>query len=225
MFRSHLDDLSIEEAVRQWGLNYTRSHFARLRDRADNVGQEEEAKSWEAKRREAEETFRRMTRRYWATVCALSLVVVLIVAYPLGVYEKPWWSTEKIPALFVFFVVLYGLTVLCLGNLQGIAWWCVTALIVGAIGVVVWQSYLWLRLGVWPGFTVADGVSMVIDSYSVPSVSVEGWLGVSDLVNGAIEWYLERSLGGGLFYLSLPLMLVALFSGRCTAPSDDSPNW
>ena len=214
---SHIDDLSIEEAVKKWGLNYTRSHFARLRDRADNVGQKEEAKSWEAKRREAEEVFRRMTRRYWVTVCALSLVVVLIVAYPLGVYEDPWWV--------VLLVIFYGLTVLCLGNLQGISWWCVSALILGAIGVVVWQSYLWLRLGVWPGFTVADGVSMVIDSYSVPSVSIEGWLGVSDLVNGAIEWYLERSLGGGLFYLSLPLMLVTLFSGLCKAPSEDSPNW
>ena len=214
---SHIDDLSIEEAVKKWGLNYTRSHFARLRDRAGNVGKEEEAKSWEAKRREAEEVFRRMTRRYWVTVCALSLVVVLIVAYPLGVYEDPWWV--------VLLVILYGLTVLCLGNLQDIAWWCVTASILGAIGVVVWQSYLWLRLGVWPGFTVADGVSMVIDSYSVPSVSIEGWLGVSDLVNGAIEWYLERSLGGGLFYLSLPLMLVTLFSGLCKAPSEDSPNW
>ncbi len=64
---SHIDDLSIEEAVKKWGLNYTRSHFARLRDRADNVGQKEEAKSWEAKRREAEEVFRRMTRRYWVT--------------------------------------------------------------------------------------------------------------------------------------------------------------
>jgi hypothetical protein len=66
----------------------------------------------------------------------------------------------------------------------------------GAIGILGWQSFQWLRFGAWPRLDMLD----LFDSHPYAS-----WVGVQKL----IDWWLGTSLSVNLFVIGLVLFVVA----------------
>ena len=77
-----------------------------------------------------------------------------------------------------------------------------------AIGSLGWQVYIWLREAYWPGYSVGD---VFVWAGIQPSfVSIEGWVGVSTIVNAVYTWIFELSLPLGCLFLGIILSYIGI---------------
>ena len=88
------------------------------------------------------------------------------------------------------------------------------------IGVLLWEAFIWLREGHWLGLSVTDAFYWS-GIYRIPaSISIDGWVGVSRIINWPLNWFIERSLPTGCLFLSIAFGIVAIFTGRFDVPAE-----
>ncbi len=74
--------------------------------------------------------------------------------------------------------------------------YAIAACLVGAVGIVTWQSFAWLRRGVWPTFDLSDLIATA--GWANPHVS---WLGADRLLQTAYTLPMSVVLAAAAFVL------------------------
>lgn len=74
----------------------------------------------------------------------------------------------------------------------------IAACVVGAVGIVTWQSFAWLQRGVWPTFDLSDLIATA--GWANPHVS---WLGADRLLQIAFMLPMSVVLAAAAFVLVL----------------------
>lgn len=233
MYDYFLIHLSVEDAVRKHGLNRTRRHYQQKREWALDENENEEAEEWDRKYHQAEEVFEKTKQKYSITVVLVGFVITFIVAYALDIEDVfARGSTGEIALILVLGVPsLLVVTIIAIVYITEILWWCVGGCILVPAAIAIWQTYEWLKTGDWPELNVFQGYVIGWDQLfqtKAPDLTIyiEDWVGATNFINGAIDWYLTMALGWGVFVLFIPLTFLAVIaSNYCRQPDPDGMDW
>jgi len=94
--------------------------------------------------------------------------------------------------------------------------------IIGAIVLVAYQGYIWLKSGVWVGLTVRDVLVKfgLIDASSTGAIMIEGWTGLSK----AVSWIATITLDASAIVGSLIIGIAILGFGELLIEVDKPIN-
>ena len=192
--------LSPNEAVHRYGTAFAKSIYERERERALDRDDQEEADCWEAKRQSIGAYVARRRLRYNLFSLSAGGVIALFPA----VYV--WVEGEGVAFAALTFIILTGILYATIRFIDRLFAWVGSLLELSAVGSLGWQLYIWLREARWPGLSVGDAFSWI--GIKPSYVSVEGWVGVSKIVNASFMWIFELSLPLGCFFLGFVFIFI-----------------
>ena len=201
---------SLKNAVRTYGAKFVQSHYERRREQALDSGDQDEADLWEARRQSVGIYVAR--RRFKYNLFSFSAGAVLALL-PTGYL---WLEEQEVVYTALIFVMLTVILYLAIRFIDRLANLVAGVFILSAIGVLGWEVYLWLREAQWPGLSVGDALAWI--GITPSFVSIEGWVGVSQIVNAIYIWLLEHSLPAGCLYMSLIFGFIAIIINNFDVP-------
>ena len=201
---------SLKDAVREHGAEWVRSQYERRRERALDVGDEDEADLWEARRESVGIYVARRRFRYNLFSFSAGAVLALL---PTGYV---WLEGQDVGFTTLIFVILTVVLYLAIRFIDRLVSWVAGVFILSAIGVLGWEVYIWLREAQWPGLSVGDAFAWI--GITPSFVSIEGWVGVSKIINAIYIWLFEHSLPAGCLYMSVIFGLIAVFTEYFDVP-------
>jgi len=82
-----------------------------------------------------------------------------------------------------------------------------------------YKVYKWLREAEWPGLRVSDALAWI--GITPSPISIEGWSGVSEIINAIIFWIFELSLPVGCLLMGFIFLVIALFVVNLDIPKTE----
>ena len=153
------------------------------------------------KRQEVGDYVKIRRRKYNILSLSIAVLISLIPSFYM------WSEGTEIGNLVIMLLILTGVIYAAIRFVDRLVLWVACALELGAIGTLMWQVYVWLREGYWLGLSVEEALSWlgVKPSY----LTVEGWVGVSKIVNATFMWVFDLALPMGCFLSGLIMAFIA----------------
>ncbi len=201
---------SLKDAVRTYGAKSVQSRYERRREQALDSGDQDEADLWEARRQSVGIYVARRRFRYNLFSFSAGAVLALL---PTGYL---WLEGQEVVSTTLTFVILTVILYLAIRFIDRLANLVAGVFFLSAIGVLGWEVYLWLREAQWPELSVGDALAWI--GITPSFVSIEGWVGVSKIVNAIYIWLLEHSLPAGCLYMGFIFGFIAIFIANFDVP-------
>ena len=89
-----------------------------------------------------------------------------------------------------------------------------------AVYSVIYQSYLWLRSGSWPAYSI----TIFLEWFGIRNLHIDSsdWVGGAQIINVILDWFMARSFGGGVLYLTILMFIIAALAIPLYPPDKDN---
>ena len=197
------DDIfsNLKDAVRTHGAKSVQSHYVSKRERALDLGKQDEADFWEERRRSVRSYVAR--RRFRYNVLSFSVGAALALL-PTGYV---WLEGQDPFSTTLTFAVITAVLYMVIRFIDRLLAWIAGWMLLAAIVILGWEGYIWLRKAEWLGLSVADGFAWI--GITPSFVTIEGWVGISRIVNDIFVWFLDSPLPAGCIYLGMLFFIIA----------------
>lgn len=192
----------LKDEVRAHGAKWVHNYCERRREQALDLGDQDKANLWEARRQSVGKYVAHRRFRYNLFSFSAGAVLALV---PTGYV---WLEGQEVVFTAFTFLILTMILYLAIRFVDKLVHWVAGVFFLSAIGILGWEVYIWLREAQWPEFSVGDALAWI--GITPSFVSIEGWVGVSKIVNAIYIWLLEHSLPAGCFYMSVIFGVVAI---------------
>ncbi len=209
--------LDLKHAIRTYGPIMVHGRYVRKREDALDRGDQDEADHWEVRRQSVGMYIDR--RRFRYNVFSFSVGAVLALLPTGYVWIELQELVYTIPTFLIFTFILY----LAVRFVTNFVAWAAGAFLWVAFGSLGWQVYTWLREAHWPGLSVGDAFIWI--GLRPSFVAIEGWVGVSEIVNAAYKWIFDLSLPVGCLILAMIFGMILLSMENLDIPKAEESDW
>lgn len=185
------DEAYFKECIRSAGYWYVHRELMQKLNSALDRDDTGEAEHWEAKLRELKAFMKRRQRYYWLTALLVAALFSLAWIFATASDEL----TNEWPYLSLVFVISTAVLTIVFGCLHHVLTWGAGISFLGCLAVLGWQTFVWLKDGVWIEMSLKGWFSWF-------RVDLE-WKGVAKIINAILEWHFDTSIAGGLWLLSV----------------------
>ena len=209
--------LNLKFAIRTHGPKWVHGHYVRKREEALDLGDKDEADHWEVRRQSVGMYIDR--RRFRYNIFSFSVGAILALL-PTGYV---WIELQEFVFAIFTFMIITVILFLAVRFITNFVAWVAGAFVWVALGSLGWQVYAWLREAHWPGLSVGDAFVWV--GLRPSFVAIEGWVGVSEIVNAAYRWIFDLSLPVVCLILAMIFGIILLSMENLDIPKAKESEW
>ena len=215
---ARVSGVSPDLAVQHFGLNSAKRGYLRKREEALETEGEEAALEWDKKIEDAEKAFKLIRRKCLARNGLISVILSAGVIWILAgadiiVFDTFGSWLPTLSMLWIFFVLSLTWTGMPLMVLASVMFNV-------AVYSVIYQSYLWLRSGSWPAYSI----TIFLEWFGIRNLHIDSsdWVGGAQIINVILDWFMARSFGGGVLYLTILMFIIAALAIPLYPPDKDN---